>query len=124
MRTLLIAVLLLGSVGAGSLSAADAPRDRDACSDRGAREAAKAYGARARDYCEVRWTGRLAERETGGQTHDEFVDGCLRRCVTSRNATAGAPLGWVLGGAIDATALAAAIAAGTGGHAPPPPASP
>jgi hypothetical protein len=117
MKTLLIAVALMGLGGAGS--AADAPRDRQPSCP--AKATGEAYGPRARDYCEVRWTSVLAARETGSQTHDEFIDTCLRRCVTARGATAGAPLGWILGG-VGAAALAGGVAAGSGGggsHAPP-----
>ena len=124
MKKLLIAGLLLGAAGAGPLSAADAPRDRATCPDRLHGDDAKAYGVRARDYCEVRWRGVLATRPTAGQTHDEFVDGCLHRCVTLRNATAGAPLAWILGG-VSAAALAYGVgAAATGGGSGSPPASP
>ena len=83
-------------------------------------EDGRAYGLRARDYCEVRWTGLLSARQTAGQTHDEFADTCLRRCVTRKGATSGAPLGWILGG-VGAAALAGGINSGNG-H--PPPASP
>jgi len=114
MKTLLITVLLLGAAGAGPLSAADAPRDRDVCPDRLHGDDAQAYGARARDYCEVRWKGLLATRPIADQTHDEFIDGCLRRCVTLRNATAGAPLDWIVGG-IWAGTLAYGVAAEGGG---------
>ena len=120
MRTLLIAVLLLWSGGAGPMAAAGAPRDRDACPDRLHGDDGKAYGVRARGYCEVRWTAMLATRSAAGQTHDESVDGCLRRCVTLRNATTGAPLDWILGG-IWAATLANGVA---GASSASPPASP
>ncbi|MDB5481165.1 MAG: hypothetical protein JWO83_2218 [Caulobacteraceae bacterium] len=119
MKTLLIAAMLLGWGAAGSLSAAEGVRDGDACPDRAVREEAKAYGLHAHDYCEGRWTTLLTARQTGGATHDEFIDGCLRRCATARGATSGAPLGWILGG-VGAAALAGGVAAGAGSSHPPP----
>ena len=119
MKTLLIAVLLLGSGAAGFASAADAPRVRDDCPKRGTHEDGGAYGLRARSYCEARWTSLLSARETGGQTHDEFLDRCLHQCVTAENATAGAPLDWILGG-IWAGTLTYGLAAGGGGPGSPP----
>jgi hypothetical protein len=123
MKTLLIAVLLVGWGAAGSLAAAGAVRGGDACPDRTAREAARTYGLRARNFCEVQWSSLLTARQTGGATHDEFIDSCLRRCATARGATSGAPLGWILGG-VGAAALAGGVAAGAGGGSHPPPASP
>jgi hypothetical protein len=130
MKTLLIAALLIGSVG--PVAAAPPAGDRHAdCPERREHEDGRAYGARARDYCEVRWQGLLAARQTGGRTHDEFVDACLRRCVTDRHAEAGAPLEWIIGGISTAT-LGCAIAGcgdvgsvtgsgtGVGGHTTPP----
>ncbi|HLZ82300.1 MAG TPA: hypothetical protein VKQ54_01955 [Caulobacteraceae bacterium] len=125
MKTLLIAVLLVTMGAAGPLRAAEAAGDRDVCPDRGPREEARAYGLRAHDYCEARWTRLLAARQTGGQTHDEFVDGCLRRCVTERKATSAAPFGWFLGGSLVLGALlGGAAAGGGGGGVNTPPASP
>jgi hypothetical protein len=147
--SLLVAVLLIGSIGSAAaraaptgdrrvgcearwrgLPAADPARAAGHgsfmqrcladCPDRRKDEPGKAYGGRTGDYCEVRWSSQLAARQTGGQTHDEFVDTCLRRCVARQ---AGAPLGWILGG-VGAAALGGAAAGAGGGHSTPPPASP
>ncbi len=123
MKSLLIAAWLLGWGTAGPLSAAEGPIARDGCPDRGVREAARAYGLRARDYCGASWTSLLGAGRTGGQTHDEFIDTCLRQCVTARGATSGASLGWILGG-VGAAALAGGVAAAAGGGSHAPPASP
>jgi hypothetical protein len=130
MKTLLIAVALLGSPGTGSVAfAADAgeavagrlPMDR--CLAGQPRPRTRQAG-RASVACEVEWTDALRARQSGGQTHDEFVDACLRRCVKARGTTSGAPLGYLLGG-IGAAALGGGVAAGFGGGGPnTPPASP
>jgi hypothetical protein len=113
MKTLLIAALLIGPVGMAPPAAAAPGAD---CPDRHQTEDGKAYGARARDYCEVRWSQQLAKRQTAARTHDEFIDTCLRRCVAGQ---AGAPLDWILGG-IWAGTLAYGLAAGGGGSGSPP----
>lgn len=122
MRMLLIVSLLIASAGAAPAASAPACRPLDhcvsACPAHLPHEDGRTYGLRAHDYCRVRWTGLLAARETGGQTHDEFVDGCLRRCVAG---TPGAPLGWILGGGTLAAALYGTM---SGGGAKSPPASP
>jgi hypothetical protein len=123
MKTLFIAALLLGWATAGSLQAADPAFAGNGCPDRGVREGARAYSLRARDFCAAGWTRLLGAGRTGGQTHDEFIDTCLRQCVTARSATSGASLGWVLGG-VGAAALAGGVAAGAGGGSHAPPASP
>jgi hypothetical protein len=133
MKTLLIAVALLGSPVAGSVASAAGqaaadhlPMDRCVAGRpaRATREAGGAYGRRASVACEVQWTNGLTARRTDGQTHDEFVDACLRRCVKIHGATSGAPLGYLLGG-IAAAALAGGVTAGFGGGGPnTPPASP
>jgi hypothetical protein len=123
MKTLLIAASLLGWGAAGPLSAADAAIAGHGCPDRGVREGARAYSLRARDFCGAGWTRLRGAGRTGGQTHDEFIDTCLRQCVTARAATSGASLGWILGG-VGAAALAGGVAAGAGGGPHAPPASP
>jgi hypothetical protein len=123
MKSLLIAGLLLGWGAAGPLSAADAAVAGNGCPDRGVREGARAYSLRARDFCGASWTRLLGAGRTGGQTHGEFIDTCLRQCVNARGATSGASLGWILGG-VGAAALAGGVAAGAGGGSHAPPASP
>ena len=123
MKSLLIAASLLGLAAAGPLSASGAAVAAGGCPDRGVREAARAYSLRARGYCGASWTSLLGAGRTGGKTHDEFIDTCLRQCVTARGATSGASLGWILGG-VGAAALAGGVAAGAGGGSHAPPASP
>jgi hypothetical protein len=123
MKSLLIAAWLLGWGTAGPLWAADVAVAGNGCPDRGVREGARAYGLRARDFCVAGWTRALGSGRSGGQTHDEFIDTCLRQCVTARGATSGASLGWILGG-VGAAALAGGVAAEAGGGSRAPPASP
>ena len=121
MKTLLLAALLLASGGAVPAAASPAG-DRAGCPQRVVREDGRAYGARARGYCRSRWDARLLVRQTGGRTHDEFVDGCLRRCIADRQ---GAPLDWFVGGVWAATLGYGVAAEGDGGaQSATPPASP
>jgi hypothetical protein len=120
MKMLLSFVLLLGWGGIAPTAALAAPADRHAeCPDRREHEDGRDYGARVRDYCEVRWRRLLAVRQTGGQTHDELIDGCLRRCIPTREA--GTPLGWGLGSVAGDVLISALVSLG---GSDPPPASP
>jgi hypothetical protein len=115
-KALLVAALLTWSSETTSAAAPAGDRHGAQCPDHHVKEGAKAYGARARRYCEVRWRSQLAQGQTGGETHDEVIDTCLRRCVAGQ---AGAPLGWILGG-VGAAALAGAAVGASGGHSTPP----
>jgi hypothetical protein len=125
---LIVVLLALGVATSAAAAPADVCRPLldhciSECPDRRPHEDGRSYGLQAHDYCKVRWIGLLFAHETAGLTHDEFVDGCLRRCVP-RSAVGAAPLGLILGGLWTGTLVNAVTAGSGGGRSATPPASP
>jgi hypothetical protein len=120
MKKALVAVALWAAAMAGPVAAANARTDdrRAVCPTREASETDVAYSDRAQSYCEVRWTGLVAARQTGGRTHDEFINACAKRCAPKYGSKGGANLALI--GLGLAAAGGAAGAAGGGSR----PASP
>lgn len=110
--------------GLTSEATAQAANDTSlACPARQQGEAKKPYVDRTHNYCETRWSELLAERQTAGHTHDEFINGCARKCAGDlADKQAGNNLALYAGGA--ALLLGGAAAAALGGKSGGQPASP
>jgi len=118
-------LLFLGLVQPAIAAAAPpGPERRVECPDRAAREADKAYDARALNDCEVRWTRLVDARQTGGETQDEFVNTCAKRCGVKRDRLSGSTLALIVLGLGAAGGAAAAAGGGKGGASDPPPVDP
>ncbi len=75
----LAVVLIFGLTGEAAAQAAN--DTRSACPARQQGEAKKPYIDRTHNYCETHWSELVAQRQTGGQTHDQFINGCARECT-------------------------------------------
>jgi hypothetical protein len=72
-------LLLLGCAGqAAAADTVDVPRAL--CPVRATGEDAASFDARAYDHCETLWRDLLALNRAGGQTHDQFIRRCARKC--------------------------------------------
>jgi hypothetical protein len=115
----LAAALIFGLTGEATAQAAN--DTRPACPARQQGEAKKPYIARTHSYCETRWSELLVDRQTGGRTHDEFINGCTRKCsgdLADKQAGNNLAL-YVAGGALLLGGAAAAALGGKGSGDPP-----
>ena len=115
----LTAVLMFGM--ASQAAAEEARTTPPACPVRLHDEGKQPFVDRVHNYCEVRWSELVAARQTGGQTHDEFINACARKCAGDlAEKQAGSNLALYAGGAALLVGGAAAAASSGGGK----PASP
>ena len=87
-----------------------APRhdDNARCPGVHERDTRETYTAHRRDYCDVRWRRLVAASATRGETYDQFMDRCERKCVAALW-----PVG-ALGGILLAGGVAGLVAASGG----------
>ena len=92
---------------------------QSACPARGQNEATRLFRDRTHSYCEGRWQALVSARDTGGQSHDQFINVCARKCYGDVGAqVAGSQLA-VIGGIVGAGAIAGVAAAASSGHGAP-----
>ncbi len=126
MNKVFVAAFALVLAAAGQASAAQGAVST--CPARQPSEADASFSDRTHSFCEVRWQDLVGNHATAGQTHDEYLNVCVRKCAGDLGAkTAGRQLsqvgggntGYILGGLAVAGAIGGGVAASSGSSGPP-----
>jgi hypothetical protein len=115
-RTLIAAVVLL----LGSASQVAVAQTAGVCPVRAQGEADQSFSDRTHGYCEARWSELLAAKQTGGRTHDEYINICSSKCAGAvGSGVTGTQLGLIIGGvALVGAGVAVAASSHHGNNAP------
>ena len=108
----LIAASIAGLLVLSAPLARGEPEGNARCPGVHDRETRETYTAHRRDYCDARWRRLVAASATRGETHDQFMDRCERKCVAALW-----PVG-ALGGILLAGGVAGLVAASGGEDRP------